>query len=73
MNKSPRDAYEFLVQFVMDHASTLAPMDRARLYRGLAEIVPDPGHQGELRLLASDIETAERRHYELKLKIVAEC
>jgi len=46
---------------------------RAKTYRGLAEIIPNPTIQAELLSLAADIEAAERRHCELKLKIVAEC
>lgn len=70
---SARECYDFLVESVLDHATTLPPARRAKIYRGLAEIITDPTTQAELISLASDIEAAERRHCELKLKIVAKC
>ena len=70
---SSRECYDFLVESVLDHATTLPPARRAKTYRGLAEIIPNPTIQAELLSLAADIEAAERRHCELKLKIVAKC
>lgn len=67
----PQNLHSFLVEAVMDHASTQTPDVRAKLYRGLAGIIADQEISAEFVTLAQDIEQTERRCRQLKLKFLA--
>jgi len=68
MNDSP---FAFLVETIMDHASTIPAPQRATLYRGLASIIADESISAKLVQMADSLEEIEASHRQLKSTFIA--